>query len=311
MGMGGGLRFKIGRQRANGSLVWEAYDGWATEQKSGKAMQIVKVIPALLLLGLLFWLGIPAADAMESQGSPIVNLQTVSAEIDHLFDEAFAATNQGDFARAETLWSQLLERQPDNPALWSNRGNARVSQHKLQQALTDYAEAIRLAPNAPDPYLNRGAALEGLGRWQEAIADYERVLQLDPNDAAAYNNRGNAEAGLGEWQQAVADYRHATQLAPDYAFAQANYALSLYQVGETQSALRLMRALVRKYPKFPDMRAALSAILWTESRPGEAESHWVAVQGLDPRYADLEWVKTIRRWPPAVVAALERFLSLS
>ncbi len=285
-------------------------------------MKAIQVISVLLLLGLLFGLGIPAAGrgsrtealARVLQGSLTANPPAVQAErdeIDQLFEAAFAATHEGDFARAESLWSQLLKRQPDNPALWSNRGNARVSQHKLQEALTDYAEAIRLAPYAPDPYLNRGAALEGLGRWQEAIADYERVLQLDPNDPAAYNNRGNAEAALGQWQQALADYRRATELAPDYAFAQANYALSLYQVGETQSALQLMRALVRKYPKFPDMRAALSAILWVEGRPGEAESHWVAVQGLDPRYGDLEWVKTVRRWPPAVVAALKRFLTLS
>lgn len=272
-----------------------------------KSVSVPNLLPALLL-GLLLWLGIPVWPGSGVVATAASN--RVDHEIDRLFEEAFAATQRGDFARAETLWTQLLQIQPDNPALWSNRGNARVSLHQLQAALEDYAEAIRLAPEAPDPYLNRGAALEGLGRWQEAIADYERVLQLDPNDAAAYNNRGNAEAGLGQWQQALADYRRATELAPDYAFAQANYALSLYQVGETEAALRLMRALVRKYPKFPDMRAALSAILWVQGRQGEAESHWVAVQGLDPRYADLEWVKTVRRWPPAMVAALERFLSL-
>ena len=257
-------------------------------------MKSVSNVLSALLLGLLLWLGIPVWPGLGVVATAASN--RVDHEIDRLFEEAFAATQRGDFAQAE--------------ALWSNRGNARVSLHQLQAALEDYAEAIRLAPEAPDPYLNRGAALEGLGRWQEAIADYERVLQLDPNDAAAYNNRGNAEAGLGKWQQALADYRRATELAPDYAFAQANYALSLYQVGETEAALRLMRALVRKYPKFPDMRAALSAILWVQGRQGEAESHWVAVQGLDPRYADLEWVKTVRRWPPAMVAALERFLSL-
>ncbi|MEN9226817.1 MAG: tetratricopeptide repeat protein [Thermostichus sp. HHBFW_bins_43] len=281
-----------------------------------KAVQVFLKGVSVLLLVLLLWLGILAwtgaglTAELKGLPAPKQDTQAVSPEIDQLFEAAFAATNRGDFAQAETLWSQLLERQPENPALWSNRGNARVSQHKLQQALTDYAEAIRLAPNAPDPYLNRGAALEGLGEWQAAIADYERVLELDPYDAAAYNNRGNAEAGLGDWQRAVADYRHATELAPDYAFAQANYALSLYQVGETEAAVRLMRALVRKYPKFPDMRAALSAILWTQGHHGEAESHWVAVQGLDPRYGDVEWVKTVRRWPPAAVAALERFLSL-
>jgi hypothetical protein len=67
---------------------------------------------------------------------------------------------------------------------------------------------------------------------------------------------------------------------------------------------------VRRYPKFADMRAALTVSLWAEGKVGEAESNWVSAVGLDPRYKDLEWVTQIRRWPPAMVAALEKFLKL-
>lgn len=225
--------------------------------------------------------------------------------------KAFTATNAGDFATAEIYWTKLLDLLPKEPALWSNRGNARVSQNKLEEAIADYNRAIELAPDAPDPYLNRGTALEGLGKWEEAIADYNQVLAIDPNDPAAYNNRGNAKAGLGEWEQAIADYQQATQLAADFAFARANYALALYQTGETAKATQEMRNLVRKYPQFADMRAALTAALWVAGNYGEAESNWVAVVGLDKRYKDLDWVAHVRRWPPLMVNALERFLKLN
>lgn len=224
--------------------------------------------------------------------------------------KAFTATNTGDFASAETYWTKLLDLLPEQPALWSNRGNARVGQNKLEAAIADYDRAIELAPDAPDPYLNRGTALEGLGRWEAAIADYNQVLQLDPNDPAAYNNRGNAKAGLGNWQQAIGDYQQATQLAPDFAFARANYALALYQTGEIDKAIREMKNLVRKYPQFADMRAALTAALWVSGNYGEAESNWVAAVGLDKRYKDLDWVAHVRRWPPVMVGALEKFLKL-
>lgn len=227
-----------------------------------------------------------------------------------LRQQAFAATNSGNFAIAEDYWTQILDLIPDNPAVWSNRGNSRVSQNKLELAIADFNQAIELAPDAPDPYLNRGTALEGLGQWTAAIADYNRVLELDPNDAAAYNNRGNAAAGLGEWDKAIADYFKAAELAPDFAFARANYALALYQAGDKKAALRTMRNLVRKYPQFADMRAALSAVLWVEGQRGEAESNWVAAVGLDPRYKKLDWVAQTRRWPPAMVAALDKFLHL-
>ncbi len=231
-------------------------------------------------------------------------------ELQGIFDEALTTSNQGDFVAAEELWSQLIERLPDNAALWSNRGNIRVSQNQLESALSDYEKAIELAPYAPDPYLNRGIVYERLEEWSEAIADYNRVLELDPEDPLAYNNRGNAEAGKGEWSEAIADYQKAFELAPNYAFARGNYALALYQKGQTEEAIKTMKDLVRKYPNFADMRAALTACLWEEGKQGEAESNWVAALGLDSRYKDIEWVSNIRRWPPAVANGLEKFLKL-
>lgn len=224
--------------------------------------------------------------------------------------KALEATQKGDFVQAEAYWTQLIEDFPMNPAVWSNRGNARVSQHRLEEAISDYDKAIEIAPNATDPYLNRGAALEGQGHYTEAIQDYNRILELDPKDAMAYNNRGNAEAGLEEWNRALADYQKASSMVPDFAWANANVALTLYQIGQKEEALRQMRNLVRKHPMFPDMRAALTAILWERGLQGEAESNWVATVGMDHRYQDLDWVKTIRRWPPQMISALDKFLNL-
>ncbi len=227
-----------------------------------------------------------------------------------LKQKAFVASEAGQFVQAETYWSQLIEYLPEEAALWSNRGNVRVSQNKLSAALADYDQAIILAPTKPDPYLNRGAALEGLGRWSEAIADYTQVLALNPEDAAAYNNRGSAKAGLGDWNAALADYQTAVDLEPKFAFARVNAALMEYQLGHQGEAIRQLRNLTRRYPNFADARAALTAALWGQGQAGEAESNWVAVVGLDGRYKDLAWVSTIRRWPPAMVAALEKFLNL-
>ncbi|MGG6297503.1 tetratricopeptide repeat protein [Leptolyngbya sp. AN02str] len=260
-----------------------------------------------LILMVLVWLGGALPVAAQSQPEVVsVNVEQLS----DLREQAFTATNQGNFALAETYWTQILDQMPDSAAVWSNRGNARVSQNKLEEAIADYNKAIELAPDAPDPYLNRGTAWEGLQQWDKAIADYNTVLSLDPNDPAAYNNRGNAEAGKGNWDVAIADYKHAAELAKDFAFARANYALALYQVGQTDDAIREMRNIVRKYPRFADMRAALTAALWVNGQKGEAESNWFAALGLDARYKKIDWVNNVRRWPPAMSAALERFLNL-
>lgn len=154
-----------------------------------------------LLLTFLTGLGTVPAQAAPAAVSPTLASPVNLELVDDLRSKAFEATNQGNFAAAEDYWSELIEQLPYEPAVWSNRGNARVSQNKLEAAIADYERSMELAPDAPDPYLNRGAALEGLGKWDEAIADYNHVLELDPNDPAAYNNRGNAKGGLGQWQE--------------------------------------------------------------------------------------------------------------
>ena len=225
--------------------------------------------------------------------------------------KAFQAAERGDLAQAEKYWTELIEDFPDNPAVWSNRGNIRVNENKLDEAIADFDRSITLAPQYSDSYLNRGIAYEGKKMWQDALADYNRALEINPRDAMAYNNRGNAKAGAESWQDALTDYLKAVELEPEFALARANAALMTYQVGDRQSALQQMRNLVRKYPMFPDMRAALTAVLWGEGKQGDAESNWVAAVGIDNRYQNLDWVAHDRRWPPAMVEALEKFLTLN
>lgn len=259
-------------------------------------------------LAIALWFNAGATVAFAQNGdSPTLDGQRLT----QLRELAFTASRTGDFVAAEQYWTEIPEQLPDNAAVWSNRGNIRVSLNRLQEAIADYNRAIELAPMKPDPYLNRGAALEGVGEWQAAIADYNQVLALNPEDAAAYNNRGNAKAGQGDWDGAIADYQKAVELAPNSVLARTNTALALYQVGQVEASLKELRNLVRKYPRFADSRAALTAVLWVQGFQGEAESNWVAAVGSDRRYKDLDWVAHVRRWPPAVVSALERFLTLS
>lgn len=68
------------------------------------------------------------------------------------------------------------------------------------------------------------------------------------------------------------------------------------------------RALLRRYPDFPDMRAALAAADWSIGKLGDAESNYQRLN--DPRYRDRQWLKVNRRWPPKLLSAWEAFLDI-
>ena len=230
---------------------------------------------------------------------------------DKIAQKAIKAVEKGDLVSAESYWTELIADFPENPAVWSNRGNVRMSQNNIEEAIADFNHSVELAPQYPDAYLNRGIAYETEGSWDLALADYNRVLEIDPQDPVAYNNRGNAEAGKQQWQKALDDYEKAVSITPSFSVARSNAALVTYQLGDRQEAIRQFRNLVRKYPLFSDVRAAMTAVLWVDGQQGEAESNWVAVVGLDNRYRNLDWVANGRRWPPKMVDALSQFLSLS
>ena len=49
---------------------------------------------------------------------------------------------------------------------------------------------------------------------------------------------------------------------------------------------------------------------WSRGESGKAESNWIAVTELDPRYSDEQWLKKIRRWPPKPIKDLMNFIDL-
>ena len=143
---------------------------------------LLRFLTVLIVTGLVYFGNImPAAAQVET-----TDITDPQQELGQLVQKAFEATNEGKFPLAESFWTQIIDKFPAQAAAWSNRGNSRVSQNLLKEAISDYEKAIELVPNAPDPYLNRGTALEGLGRWEEAIADYNHVLELDQKDPASF-----------------------------------------------------------------------------------------------------------------------------
>ncbi|KAJ7548366.1 hypothetical protein O6H91_07G009000 [Diphasiastrum complanatum] len=150
--------------------------------------------------------------------------------------------------------------------------------------------------------------------WTKVINKYDKLDAVWVSDiiSRAYGNRGNArsrQAALQQWDEALADYGRAVQLAPEYAFAAANYALALYQVGRENEAVRHFQSLLRKYPEFPDVRAALAVSLYAQGLTAEAENNWYRIE--DGRHKDRNWIKNTRKWPPKLVYALESFLDVN
>ena len=82
------------------------------------------------------------------------------------------------------------------------------------EAIKKYDEAVERNPQNPEAYFNRGNAWFLKGEYDKAIADFTEAIALNPQDVAAYHDRGSAWAQKGEYEEAIADYNKAIELEP-------------------------------------------------------------------------------------------------
>ena len=229
---------------------------------------------------------------------------------EELFNRALDLSSAGNFNLALENWNSYLDLYPDDAPALSNRGNVKLVIGDIEGSINDQDKAINLNPNEVDPYINRGIAEEALGLWSLAKKDYIFVISKDSKNFSALYNFANVEGSLLNWESARDLFSKAAKYNPGFAMARSSMALADYQLGNIDESEKELKKLIRRYPTFADARAALTALNWSRGISGQAESNWIAVTELDPRYSDEEWLIKVRRWPPKPTKDLMKFLAL-
>ena len=111
----------------------------------------------------------------------------------------------GDFTQSAQQYRKALQKDPKQPSLLYNAGNAGYRAQQEAEAIRLYEEA---AMNATSPitrsnsWYNAGVVHHQAGRLQEAITDYKQALITDPDHADARHNLQLALAARKKQQQA-------------------------------------------------------------------------------------------------------------
>ena len=74
--------------------------------------------------------------------------------------------------------SDAIQKLPNNPYLYYNRGNLYAQRQDYQHAIEDYTRAIALEERLAEAYFNRGLALIYVKREAEGIADLSKAGEL-------------------------------------------------------------------------------------------------------------------------------------
>jgi len=193
---------------------------------------------------------------------------------------------KGNFKQAESLYKNILEKQPDNPDILYMIGLLFCQLANYDSAIQYIRKALQFGPaDIAGAYCNLGIALQGKGLLDEAISYYQKALQFKPSFAEAYCNLGYALQGKGFLDEAITYYQKALQFKPSFAEAYCNLGYALQKKGLLDESINYSRKAVELNPNFASAYCNLGLALKGKEQFDEAILCYRKAIELNPYFA--------------------------
>ena len=194
--------------------------------------------------------------------------------------------NSGDLLKAEGIYQQILQADPNQPVALHLLGVIAHQMGKPDIAVDLITKATAIKPDYAEAHSNLGAALRNLGKLDEAMASYHKAIAIKPDYAEAHNNLGNAFKDLGKLDEAVASYRKAIAVKPDYAEAQYNLGLALRNLGKLDEAVASYHKALAIKSDFAEAHSDLGNALQDLGRLEAAVTSYHKALAIKPDHAE-------------------------
>jgi tetratricopeptide (TPR) repeat protein len=194
----------------------------------------------------------------------------------------------GRLDKAEALYRQVLQAEPENPVALHLLGVVAHQSGDDARAAGLISKAIARKPDYADAHSNLGNVLQRMGRLEDALASFHKAVILTPDLAEAHNNVGSALKALGRLEEAAESYHLAVALRPDFAEAYSNYGAVLHDLGRRNEALTCFRQAVALRPGYAEAHGNLAGLLREQGQADEAAACYRQALALDPGNASTQ-----------------------
>lgn len=179
---------------------------------------------------------------------------------------AFNAHQQGDLAKAEAGYYEVLSARPEQPDALHLLGLISKAKGELEVAEKLIRRSIVARPEFASPYFNLGNVLNERGQRTEAIECYRSAISRQPNYPEAFYALGNALRDGDDYSGAIAAFGSALTLKPDYFEARHNRANILRETGRAAESVAELRSVLAHAPDLPEANYNLALSLFTLGR---------------------------------------------
>jgi tetratricopeptide (TPR) repeat protein len=235
-------------------------------------------------------------------------------------DLAVQYHNAGDLKKAENIYQQILQVDPNQPVAlhllgviahqsgkndiaidliekalaikpdyveaYSNLSNALADLGRLDEAVAFCRKAIAIKPDYPEAHSNLGKTLQELGKSDEAVNNYKKALALKPDYAEAYNNLGRVLLTLGQLDEAIESYNNAIIIKPNFTEAHFNMGNIFFELGNLDEAITSFNEAISIKPDYAEAHFNLGNALQGLGKLDESVSIYNNAITIRPDYAE-------------------------
>ena len=261
-------------------VCWRFRSGWGRPALFALGFFVVNLFPALGFFDMYFlaisrvsdhfqYVSLIAVAAVAgaglSMGLPLRALRWVAPAL-LLALALLTAQRARIFATDESLWIDVLRKNPNAWPAHNNLGCIRAEQQDLDAAMKHFTASLALNPRNAGAHCTLGKALSLQNRFAEAEPQFRAALQIKPEHVETLQAYGGALAAQGRLDEAVRQLSEAVRLKPD-PDTRLQLASMLAALGQPREAVIQCRAALASEP---NSTSALNNLAWLLATSSDA-----------------------------------------
>jgi len=240
-----------------------------------------------------------------SSTKPTEQEQTLTTQQD--IDIAVQHHKAGDLPKAEGIYQQILQSNPNQPIAFYLLGLIAHQVGKNKNAFDLISKALAIKPDFAEAHNNLGNVLTELGQLDEAVVSFNEAVSIKPDYAEAHSNLGNVLQKLKQFDEAVTSYNKALNIIPDYTEVQSNLGLALQELGQLDAAVESYNKAIAINPDLAEAHYNLGNTLQELGSFDEAVASYHRAIFIKPDYVEAHYnlgnaLKELRQLKGAVAS---------
>jgi len=168
---------------------------------------VIFLCTVIALIMILKKLPVDRETAVKTSDEPEAKEKTLREQAEEYFEA-------GELKRAENLYLRILNRDPEDAALYNRLGLIYLQDKNFRDAAAALKQALKLEPENDTFYNNLGLLYYEIGQYDDAASAYEESIEINDKVPSRLINLGLAYFMSKKYRKAADNYEKALILDP-------------------------------------------------------------------------------------------------